>query len=228
MARHTRSISTSSSSSSSRSSSSTRSDGSAVSTHPSTAPARTPSDSRRSRQKVLTVQEQCIHVARWIPWGLDMFCNLKQVIQVCLLLEEDEAAADGDRSEEEQVKISRTNILKNIDDHTLAHYKQMFNYVIEHMPYLGSLIGKKKKREELTHLISEMQNMINHICSEDASRLKSRMGTYAAPHPNKQVVQPVISKDSKSRSRMGFNHPELAKMLCPVKYLVDYTNDPAE
>jgi hypothetical protein len=73
-----------------------------------------------------------------------------------------------------------------------------------------------------------MQSMINHTRSEDASRLKSRMGSYAAPFPDKQVVQPVIAEDSKSRSRMGFNHPELAKMLCPVKYLVDYLKDPAE
>ncbi|KAG1739627.1 hypothetical protein EDD22DRAFT_737809, partial [Suillus occidentalis] len=63
--------------------------------------------------------------------------------------------------------------------------------------------------------------------SEDASRLKCRMGSYAAPLPDKQVVQPVIAEDSKSCSRMGFNHPELAKMLCPVKYLADYIKDPA-
>jgi hypothetical protein len=73
-----------------------------------------------------------------------------------------------------------------------------------------------------------MQSMINHTRSEDASHLKSRMDLYAAPFPDKQVVQPVITEDSKSHSRMGFNHPELAKMLCPVKYLVDYLKDPAE
>ncbi|KAG1720801.1 hypothetical protein EDB19DRAFT_1646862 [Suillus lakei] len=73
-----------------------------------------------------------------------------------------------------------------------------------------------------------MQNIINHICSEDASHLKSHMGLYAAPLPDKQVVQPVITKDSKSYSRIGFNHPELVKMLCPVKYLVDYVKDLAD
>jgi len=68
--------------------------------------------------------------------------------------------------------------------------------------------------------------MINHIRSEDASRLKSRMSSYAAPHPDKNVVHPPISDDSKSRARMGFNHPQLAAMLSPVKYLVDYIKDP--
>ncbi|KAG2342568.1 hypothetical protein BDR05DRAFT_948923 [Suillus weaverae] len=54
------------------------------------------------------------------------------------------------------------------------------------------------------------------------------MGSYATPFPDKQVVQPVIAKDSKSCSRMGFIHPELAKMLCLVKYLGNYLKDPAK
>jgi len=56
-------------------------------------------------------REQCIHVARWIPCGLDMFCDLKQVIQVCLLLEQEEAAEDGDEMEEEEIKCARRKIL---------------------------------------------------------------------------------------------------------------------
>jgi hypothetical protein len=43
-------------------------------------------------------------------------------------------------------------------------------------------------------------------------------------------IQNVISLENTYcfNSRMGFNHPELAKMLCPVKYLVDYLKVPAE
>ena len=42
------------------------------------------------------------------------------------------------------------------DDLTRAWYKQMFEYVMEHAPYLGTLIGRRKKREELTQLIGEV------------------------------------------------------------------------
>ncbi|KAG2129246.1 uncharacterized protein EDB93DRAFT_1095500, partial [Suillus bovinus] len=157
----------------------------------------------------------------------DMFCNLKQVIQVCLLLEQDKVAEDGDPMEE-HAKISHTNILNNIDDHTRARYKQTFEYVMEHAPYLENLIGKKKKREELAHVISEMQNMINHTHLEDASRLKSCMGSYAVPVPDKALVNPPIGNDSKSRSKMGFNHPQLGPMLCPAKFLIEYNKYPAE
>jgi hypothetical protein len=40
-----------------------------------------------------------------------MFCDLKQVIQVCLLLEQEEAAEDGDEMEEEEIKCARRKIL---------------------------------------------------------------------------------------------------------------------
>ncbi|KAG1793642.1 uncharacterized protein HD556DRAFT_1443433 [Suillus plorans] len=103
-----------------------------------------------------------------------MFYDLKQAIQVCLLLEQDKVAKDGDPMEE-YTKISRTNIFNNIDDHTRAHYQRMFKYVMEHAPYLGSLISKKKKCEELTNLI------------EDTSCLKSCMGSYTAPVSDKAL-----------------------------------------
>lgn len=146
---------------------------------------------------------------------------------MCLLLEQDEMAEDRDVMEE-QAKVDHKNILSNIDDHMCAHYRQTFKYIMEHTPYLGSLIGKKKKCEELTHLIGEMQNMVNHTRSEDASRLKSRMGSYAAPNPDKDLVSPPIHDDSKSRSKMGFNHPQLGPLLCPAKFLVEYNKDPAK
>ncbi|KAG2127288.1 uncharacterized protein EDB93DRAFT_1109329 [Suillus bovinus] len=182
---------------------------------------------RRSRHKELTPRDQCIHIARWITHGLDMFCDLKQVIQVCLLLEQDEAIEDGDLTDA-QAKIAHTNILNNIDDHTHAHYKRTFEYVTDHAPYLGNLIGKKKKHDKLAYIISEMQHMINHTRSEDASRLKSRMGTYAAPVPDKALVNPPIGDDSKSHSKMGFNHLQLDPMLCPAQFLIEYNKDSTE
>ncbi|KAG1750377.1 uncharacterized protein EDB91DRAFT_1078427 [Suillus paluster] len=165
---------------------------------------KTETTKRRSRNKVLTPREQCIHVAHWIPHGLNMFCDLKQAIQVSLLLEQEAAEAeDRDETEEEHIKAARRKILDT-----------------------WTLIGRRKKRDELAQLIGEMQNMINHTRSEDASHLKSRMGSYAAPNPDKELIRPPITDDSKSRAQMGFNHIQLGKLLCPVKYLVDYIEDP--
>jgi hypothetical protein len=132
-----------------------------------------------------------------------------------------------------------TNIIVS-DDLTRAHYKQTFEYIMEHAPYLGSLLSKKKKHEELTQLIGEvcnfplvliathyqqMQNMINHTCSKDASHLKICMGSSTAPQPNKELIYPPIADDSKNRAKKGFNHVQLGKMLCPAKHLVNYIKD---
>ncbi|KAG1776096.1 hypothetical protein EV702DRAFT_1231061 [Suillus placidus] len=136
-----------------------------------------------------------------------MFCDLKQAIQVSLLLEQEAAEAkDGDETEEEHIKAARRKILDSCDTLTRARYMRTFEYINEHAPYLGTLISRSKKRDELVQLIGEMQTMINHTHSEDASRLKARMGSYAAPHPDKQLVFPPIADDSKSRAKMGFNH----------------------
>ncbi|KAG1823573.1 uncharacterized protein BJ212DRAFT_1199201, partial [Suillus subaureus] len=44
--------------------------------------------------------------------------------------------------------------------------------------------------------------------------------------PDKDLVYPPITDNSKSHAQMGFNHVQLGKMLCPTKYLADYIKDP--
>ena len=70
-----------------------------------------------------------------------------------------------------------------------------------------------------------MQGIINHTCSDDVSHLHSFISSYAVPHPEKKVIdlpiQPCASKD-----RLGFNHSELACLLCPICHLQEMINDP--
>ena len=71
-----------------------------------------------------------------------------------------------------------------------------------------------------------MQAEVVHIRAEDGSRLRKVAGCYAAPNPDKQVIQPPVSAETKAgRAHMGFNHTQLGRMLCPVKYLKDYIED---
>ena len=37
--------------------------------------------------------EQCMHAAQWIPRAYDMYCNLEEVIQVCLIVKQGESIA---------------------------------------------------------------------------------------------------------------------------------------
>jgi len=72
-----------------------------------------------------------------------------------------------------------------------------------------------------------MQVVIGQVRSEDVSHLKPVIGKYAAPDPDDEDLVPPISANShKSRAKMGLNHPQLARMLCPVKHLAEYSKDP--
>lgn len=72
-----------------------------------------------------------------------------------------------------------------------------------------------------------MQYMIGQVRSEDAAHLKKSISRYASYDSN--GLEPAIFPDSKeSRAKMGLNHPQLARMLCPVKHLVEYQKSPSQ
>ncbi|KAG2037573.1 hypothetical protein BDR03DRAFT_863586, partial [Suillus americanus] len=72
-----------------------------------------------------------------------------------------------------------------------------------------------------------MQTIIGQVRSEDASHLKPVIGQYAAYDPDdKDLDPPIRANNQRSRAKMGINHPQLARMLCPVKHLGEYLKDP--
>jgi hypothetical protein len=72
-----------------------------------------------------------------------------------------------------------------------------------------------------------MQDVIGQIHSEDTSKLKPYIGCYAALDAENELLKPAIySNNQKSRAKMGVNHPQLAAMLCPIKHLAAYREDP--
>ncbi|KAG6371286.1 hypothetical protein JVT61DRAFT_9755 [Boletus reticuloceps] len=172
--------------------------------------------------EMTATRKECLTIAKYIPRGLDAFCDLNEVFQVSLLV--DRVAANPDN---ETLQAAAQKILGKIDERTCARYRRTFDYVTVLAPHLLTLIGNKAKGAELDSLIKEMQAEVTHIHAEDGSRLRKVVGRYAAPNPDKQVIQPPVSTETKAgRARMGFNHPQLGQMLCPVKYLEDYIKDP--
>ncbi|KAG2141504.1 hypothetical protein BD769DRAFT_1313942, partial [Suillus cothurnatus] len=159
--------------------------------------------------------------ARWIPRGVDLFCKLADVFRIAPLIEQRNVAEKGDHIEDEETKIDReailSNVPKDVEEQTMRTYKK----VTAAAPYLLTLVnGNRKKRQELEGLLAEMQVVIGQVRSEDASHLKPVIGKYAAPDPDDEDLVPPISANShKSRAKMGLNHPQLARMLCPFKLL---------
>jgi hypothetical protein len=70
-----------------------------------------------------------------------------------------------------------------------------------------------------------MQSVINRTRSDDASHLRSVIGLYAAPTPEKKVIDPPVQPRG-PKDRLGFHHPELARLLCPVRHLQEMLEDP--
>ncbi|KAG2055700.1 hypothetical protein BDR06DRAFT_881444 [Suillus hirtellus] len=72
-----------------------------------------------------------------------------------------------------------------------------------------------------------MQYVIGQVQSEDATHLKKSILCYASYDSN--GLESAIFSDSKeSYAKMGLNHPQLARMLCPVKHLVEYQKSPLQ
>ncbi|KAG1906581.1 uncharacterized protein F5891DRAFT_941926 [Suillus fuscotomentosus] len=69
--------------------------------------------------------------------------------------------------------------------------------------------------------------MIGQVRSEDATHLKKSISRYTSYDSN--GLEPAIFPDSKdSCTKMGLNHPQLVRMLCPVKHLVEYQKSPSQ
>lgn len=72
-----------------------------------------------------------------------------------------------------------------------------------------------------------MQTAINRARSDDASHLRPVIGSYAAPDPDTKHVDPPVQARG-PRDQLGFNHPELARLLCPIRNLREMLDDPIE
>jgi hypothetical protein len=70
--------------------------------------------------------------------------------------------------------------------------------------------------------------VISGTRSDDATRMKSQIGHYAAPNPSVSAITPPINNGSSSRSHLGVNHPVLASFLCPIMSLEEFKADPDE
>lgn len=66
---------------------------------------------RKGSGPIWSGREECMHVARWIPRGIDMFVILKDTFRIARYMEAEEAAKTSTESEEEDVKKERKEAL---------------------------------------------------------------------------------------------------------------------
>jgi hypothetical protein len=64
--------------------------------------------------------------------------------------------------------------------------------------------------------------------SEDISSLKEAILSYAAVHSPEGELKPQINLSSSKSDTRGFNHPMLARLLCPIQYLDQFDENPKQ
>ncbi|KAI9460308.1 hypothetical protein HD554DRAFT_2041683 [Boletus coccyginus] len=133
---------------------------------------------------------------------------------------------DSDNENNVRLKDAYKKIVETLDANTVICHMSVYRYLQQETPYLMDLICNKEHQTQAV-LIREMQNIINHTHSDDASHLCPVISSYAVPDPERKAldppVQPGITKD-----RLGFNHPKLASLLCPICHLQEMLDNPVE
>lgn len=69
-----------------------------------------------------------------------------------------------------------------------------------------------------------MDATISATGSDDTSHLKNQIGHYAAFNLHSPIMPPVYDGTG-SRTHLGSNHPILARFLCPVRELKEFSKD---
>jgi len=72
-----------------------------------------------------------------------------------------------------------------------------------------------------------MQHVANQTRSNDTGGLKHKINIYAPYYASTQGLSPRI-KGVRDKSARGFAHRQLAYLLCPIKYVVDFDADPGQ
>ncbi|KAG0708241.1 hypothetical protein DFH29DRAFT_1075870 [Suillus ampliporus] len=129
----------------------------------------------------MAIHSHCKNTARAMTLGcVDLFCKMEKLLKVGLLLQQDQAAENGEFEEDEADRESRGKRLANLSINTRDCYKRHYQWLLQLAPGLRFLINDRTKSQELTRIAQ----VISGTRSDDATRLKPQIGHYAAPNPS--------------------------------------------
>ncbi|KAG1726130.1 hypothetical protein EDB19DRAFT_1914745 [Suillus lakei] len=183
---------------------------------------------KKSKANKEDPHEEYLAAAHGIARCVDLFCKVDKLIKIGCLLQQEEAAEKGELDESEADKETRKKRLSAMSLKTRDRYTRNYQQLLHLAPSIRSLINDRTKARELIKVTHKMNTAISATRSDDAARLKSQIGHYAAPIPSDGDLKPAIYNGNPSRSHLGVNHPVLASFLCPVSQLTEFTQDPAE
>ncbi|KAG1718524.1 hypothetical protein EDB19DRAFT_1837938 [Suillus lakei] len=178
-----------------------------------------------NKESDIDPHEEFLATACCITRCIDVFCKTKQLINVGLALQQHDAAENGELSEDEDTRVCRDKRLSKMSSKVQERYKRNFARLLQLSPSLKPLLSNPHKATELNAIIKKMDATILATRSDDASRLKSQIGHYAAFNTKDHLIRPAIYDGSGSRTHMGINHPVLVHFLCPIRELKRFSED---
>ncbi|KAI6040192.1 hypothetical protein EDC04DRAFT_2602713 [Pisolithus marmoratus] len=146
------------------------------------------------------------------PWKKLKKGSQKWLLNIGLLLQQEELAANGDLSEDEDAVTAQERALSKLGIHLSLSTDHLHHYA----PGLKQLLNNCKKKDTLCEIITE---------ANDATHLKVHVRVYAVLHPLKAGLEPPLSTTG-TRSVFGLNHPFLMKLLCPSSAWKDCASNP--
>ncbi|KAI6041103.1 hypothetical protein EDC04DRAFT_2988234 [Pisolithus marmoratus] len=189
--------------------------------------------------------------ARTIARCHDIFCEVSRLLDIGLLLQQEELAANGDLSEDEDTATAWERALSKLSPTSREQYKHTYDALLQYAPGLKQLLNNRKKKDTLREVITEascsflraymhscftiphlltgfqMNKAISGAHSDDTTCLKVHVGVYAALHPLKAGLEPPLSTTG-TRSVFGLNHLFLTKLLCPSSAQKDCASNPKQ
>ncbi|KAI6009152.1 hypothetical protein EDC04DRAFT_2610700 [Pisolithus marmoratus] len=123
--------------------------------------------------------------ARTIARCHDIFCDVGRLLNFMFFLQQEELAANGELSEDEDSAAAWERVLSKVLPKSCKQCKCTYDALLQYAPGLKQLLDNCKKRGVLHKVITEMNKVIQGVHLDDATCLKAHIGTYAVPHPLK-------------------------------------------
>ncbi|KAF8121259.1 hypothetical protein EV363DRAFT_1568853 [Boletus edulis] len=96
--------------------------------------------------------------------------------------------------------------------------------IIEQHEALDSDDKDDEESKAIKAAYDKLKSNLNWFVCGPVARQEA-IGLYAAPLPDKKVVDPPVQPRG-PKDKLRFNHPELARLLCPVRHLLEMLEDP--
>ncbi|KAG2069357.1 hypothetical protein BDR04DRAFT_1119111 [Suillus decipiens] len=132
------------------------------------------------------VQDKFLVAAHAMACCVNLFCNVKKLLRVGLLLQQEQAAENGELEESETECESHQKRLVTLLTNTLNQYKHNYQQLLQLALGLQSLINDCVKSKDLTQIACKMNTVISGTHSDDATHLKVQIRHYAALEPLKE------------------------------------------